>query len=161
VGVALLELPIPGQDTLRLRHLVLDVNGTLALDGTLLPGVAERLARLRQHLEVHLLTADTHGTLDQVRQQLAVKATRLDGSGSGAEQKAAFVQALGADGVAAIGNGVNDTLMLRAAALGIVVLGPEGLATSALREADLVVARIEDGLDLLLQPRRLSATLRA
>ena len=34
---------IPGSPPLRIRHLVLDLNGTLALDGRLLPGVAEAL----------------------------------------------------------------------------------------------------------------------
>lgn len=50
--------------------------------------------------------------------------------------------------------------MLAAAALGIAVLGPEGLATEALQAADLVVGQVEDALDLLLHPTRLLATLR-
>jgi soluble P-type ATPase len=50
--------------------------------------------------------------------------------------------------------------MLSSAALGIAVLGPEGLAVEALRAAHVVVARIEDALDLLLHPQRLVATLR-
>lgn len=157
----MLDIAIPGKETLHLRHLALDVNGTLALDGALLPAVAERLARLRQVLDVHLLTADTHGTQDRVDRELGVAATRLTADRPGAEQKEAYVRALGADTVAAIGNGVNDVLMLRAAALGIVVLGPEGLAIAALRESDVVVVRIEDALDLLLLPKRLSATLRS
>jgi P-type E1-E2 ATPase len=157
----MLEIAIPGKETLRLRRLALDVNGTLALDGALLPGVAERLRRLRRVLDVHLLTADTHGAQDRIDQELGLVATRLAAAAPGAEQKEAYIRALGADEVAAIGNGVNDALMLRAAALGIAVLGPEGLATAALREADVVVVRVEDALDLLLSPRRLSATLRA
>ena len=67
---------------------------------------------------------------------------------------------LGAERVVAIGNGANDAEMLAAAALGIAVLGPEGLATATLRAVDVVVGRIEDALDLLLQPQRLVATLR-
>ena len=50
--------------------------------------------------------------------------------------------------------------MLQEAALGIAVLGPEGLAAEALLAADVVVASIEDALDLLLRPHRLVATLR-
>jgi len=41
-----IEIDIPGKGLLRLEHAVFDVNGTLALDGELLPGVAERLAAL-------------------------------------------------------------------------------------------------------------------
>lgn len=157
----MLEIAIPGKETLRLRCLALDVNGTLAQDGALLPGVAERLRRLRRVLDLHLLTADTHGTQDRIDRELGLTATRLTAATPGAAQKEAYIRALGAGAVATIGNGVNDVLMLRAAALAIAVLGPEGLATAALREADVVVARIEDALDLLLLPRRLSATLRA
>lgn len=157
----MIEVVIPGRQTLRLRYLTLDVNGTLAVDGVLISGVAERLATLRQVLEIHLLTADTHGTQDDIDRHLDLMAMRLNATRSGAEQKEDHVRVLGADSVVAIGNGVNDVLMLRAAALGIAVIGAEGLAAAALREADIVVTRIEDALDLLLQPRRLAATLRA
>ena len=64
-------IDIPGHGPLPLRHLVLDYNGTLALDGNLVPGVAERLTELAAApgaLRVHVITADTFG---QVRQQLA------------------------------------------------------------------------------------------
>lgn len=39
----MIEIEIPGGETLRLEHLVLDFSGTLARDGRLLPGVRERL----------------------------------------------------------------------------------------------------------------------
>jgi P-type E1-E2 ATPase len=155
-----LEVVIPGRGTLHLRHLVLDVNGTLAVDGLLLPGVAERLEQLRPALGLHLLTADTHGTQHRINEQLQLVATILGPMTPGGEQKAAYVNRLGVDSVVAIGNGANDQWMLRAAALSIVVLGREGLATVALREADVVVQQIADALDLLLHPARLAATLR-
>jgi soluble P-type ATPase len=62
--------------------------------------------------------------------------------------------------VVAIGNGANDAAMLSTAALGIAVLGPEGTARESIEAADVVVTSIEIGLDLLLNPRRLVATLR-
>jgi len=52
---------IPGRPKLTLEHLVLDVNGTIAQDGQLVSGVIDRVQNLRKILEVHLLTADTHG----------------------------------------------------------------------------------------------------
>jgi soluble P-type ATPase len=70
------------------------------------------------------------------------------------------IEQLGAEHVVAIGNGANDAGMLSAAALGIAVLGAEGLAVEALLAAAVVVGCIEDGLDLLLHPQRLVATLR-
>ncbi len=155
----MLEIVIPSRDWLRLEHLVLDLNGTVALDGALLPGVRERVARLRRDLTVHLVSADTQGTLAAVAEGLGAVPHRL-GPGDEAEQKAALVERLGADRVVAVGNGANDARMLERAALGIAVLGPEGLAVSCLQAADVLAPDILAALDLLLFPRRLVATLR-
>lgn len=156
----MLDIDVPGLGRLRLEHLVLDVNGTLALDGDLLPGVADRIARLRDAFTLHLLTADTHGRQAAIDARLGLTGVRLGPAEPEAEQKAAYVRRLGADAVVAVGNGANDALMLREAALAIAVLGGEGLAAVALREADVLTADIAAALDLLLHPRRLVATLR-
>lgn len=155
----MIELTIPGRGTVRLAHLVLDVNGTLAKDGRLLDKVAKPLAALRDRLTIHLLTADTYGKQDNIDLMLGMKATRLTG-GNEAAQKAEFVRGLGAETVIAVGQGANDAGMLKAAAIGIAVLGEEGLATSALLAADLVLPTIHDALNLLEFPTRLVATLR-
>jgi P-type E1-E2 ATPase len=156
----LLEVDVPGWRRLRLDELVLDVNGTLTSDGVLLPGTRERVAAVRSILEVRLLSADTFGRLDSIAAELGVTAQRLASGEPEALQKARVVQELGAERTIAIGNGANDVGMLEEGALGIAVLGPEGLAVPALLAADVLVASIEDALDLLLNPRRLIATLR-
>ncbi len=157
---SLIELDIEGFRGLRLAHLVLDVNGTLALDGDLLPGVSERVGVLRDAVDVQLLSSDTYGRLEDVAATLEIAATRLEPGKDEAEQKADFVRALGAGEVVAVGNGVNDAAMLETASLGIAVVGPEGLAASALESADVVTVGIQDALDLLIHPQRLLATLR-
>ncbi|WP_027365512.1 HAD family hydrolase [Desulfotruncus alcoholivorax] len=150
---------IPGRGILELKHIVLDYNGTMAKDGILLPGVEERLNRLSENIEVHILTADTFG---KCRGECkGIKGTvRILAQPIGAEEKETFVESLGADQTAAVGNGANDRLMLAKAALGIVVLGPEGTSVQALQNADVAVKEINEGLDLLLQSKRLIATLR-
>ena len=114
----MIEINIPGRAKLTLEHLVMDVNGTLALDGILIAGVAERINRLRNRLDVHLLTADTHGGQALIDQALGLKAVRIQ-PGNEIEQKAAYVQQLGAEHVVAIGQGANDAGMLQTAALGL------------------------------------------
>ena len=156
----MIEVEVPGRGTLRLEQLLLDLNGTIALDGALLDGVAERLQALTGQLEIRVASADTYGRLGAIAAELGVAAARLRAGESEAEEKAAIVRALGAERVVAIGNGVNDAAMLREAALGVAVLGCEGLAVVALQAADLVVPSIGDALDLLLNPRRLRASLR-
>ena len=155
----MIELIIPGRSTLRLQHLVSDVNGTLAIDGTLIDGVARRLGSIRDRLTIHLLTADTHGRQNLIDQQLGLAATRL-AAGDEQSQKRLFVEQLGADSVVAIGQGANDALMLQAAALGICILSAEGAAAETLTAGDIIVPDIMAALDLLDKPLRIVATLR-
>jgi soluble P-type ATPase len=155
----MIELDIPGRGVLRLQHLVTDVNGTLAADGRLIDGVAKSLLGLRDRLEIHLLTADTHGRQDLLDHQLGLQAVRIRAGGE-SPAKADFVRGLGADQVVVLGQGANDVAMLEDAALGICVLGPEGTAVEALMAADVVAPSVLDALALLYQPLRLVATLR-
>jgi len=155
----MIKLDIPGRGAFQIEHLFLDVNGTLAVDGNLIEGVAERLKTLSEQVEVIVLTADTHGRQAAIDALLGMSATRIT-PGSESEQKAAAVEKRGAKASIAIGNGGNDAGMLAAAAISIAVLGPEGLNSAALRAADIVVTSPLDALDLLLNPRRLVATLR-
>lgn len=155
----MLEVTIPGHGMVSADYLVLDVNGTLTVDGSLLEGVADRLARLKQQLDVTLLTADTMSTAGAVAAMLGVRLVRLEPDDGGA-QKLHFVQKLGASRTIAVGNGYNDVLMLEAAALGIAVIQAEGAARNALLAADLVFTSIREAFDALLSPHRLVATLR-
>ena len=74
----MLIVDIPGHDRLELDHLVLDMNGTVALDGTLLDGVSERLDLLRAVLSPVVLTADTHGGAARLATDLGITVERLD-----------------------------------------------------------------------------------
>jgi P-type E1-E2 ATPase len=154
-----IQIEVPGRSTLELRHLVLDLNGTVALDGAPITGMGDRVAALSAHLVVHLATADSHGQAEEISRRLGCQLARIEPRYE-ASQKGALVERLGAGHVVAIGNGANDARMLSAAAVGIAILGHEGLAVETLRAADVVVSCIEDALDLLLHPQRLMGTLR-
>lgn len=163
---AKLRIEIPGGRTIELDHLVSDLNGTLALDGTLLDGVAERLAQLSAALTVHVLTAGTHGGSERVQADLAatchaygVAEPHWEGVQQGTE-KAAYVRQLGGDRVVALGNGANDVLMFGASALAIGVLGGEGMSARLFSSTHVLTASPHDALDLLLHPDRLIATMR-
>lgn len=156
----MLTYEIPDFGTLHLDRLVLDFNGTLATDGSLLPDLDARLRQLARDLEIHVVTGDTHGNAARQVAHIGCRLHVLPPSDQ-ARLKREYVQALGAAGVVAIGNGRNDARMLRVAALGIAVLGEEGCAPEALGAADILTRSISDALDLLLVPGRLLATLRA
>lgn len=156
----MLHINVPGWKSLALAHLLLDYNGTLALDGQVLPGVTDRLTALSAHLHIHVLTADTFGSaraeLGGIPCDLLIIPDRNQ-----AEAKADMLHTVAASSdCVAVGNGRNDARMLQEAALGIALLQAEGAAPRTLAVADVVCRTILDALDLLRHPLRLTATLR-
>ncbi len=154
------RLDIPGYKVLELHHLVTDYNGTVAVDGRLVAGVAQRLEILARDLEIHVITADTFGLVEKELAGLPCRVAII-GREDQAGAKLRYVQALGAEQTVCLGNGRNDHLMLRAAGLGIAVLLAEGAAPVTIQAADVLTTSVLDALDLLLQPLRLTATLRS
>jgi len=153
----MIEIDIPNYRRLKIEHVVFDVNGTLAVDGKLLGGVAPLLQELQKQVEVHLVTADTHGQQAEIDQQLGLKAAIISG---GAADKSNYIRQRKLQNVAAIGNGANDTMMFGVSQLRIAVIGGEGAYPKLVADADVVVVDVRDALNLLLQPNRLRATLR-
>jgi len=154
----MLTIQIPGRAELTLSHLILDYNGTIAEDGEIIAGIGSRLTELSKVLEIAVITADTHGTAAEKCAHLPVQVLTFPTAEAGKikeEQAAAR-----SGGVVCIGNGFNDIGMSRASDLSICVIGTEGCCGRLLGEADVVVTSILDGLDLLLKPQRLRATLR-
>ena len=72
-----------------------------------------------------------------------------------------YVKSLNAATTASIGNGRNDRLMLKEAALGIAILQKEGASVEALIQAQLVCTSIVDALEYFTNPKRLIASLRS
>jgi P-type E1-E2 ATPase len=156
---AMMELTIPGRNVIQVECIVLDYNGTLAIDGVPIAGCLERLEQLGKSVSVHVVTADTFG---RVSEQLRGAGFHLEilPAGRQDEAKAAYVRKLGLKTTIAVGNGANDARMLREAVLGIAVLQEEGAAVAAIQNAAALFTHINDALDALLSPDRLIATLR-
>jgi P-type E1-E2 ATPase len=152
----MLHVRVPGGEELRLEHLVMDVNGTLSDRGRLIDGVQDRLRELTSSLSLHVLSADTFGTAEQLADQLGADFCRVETG----EDKRAHIEQLGAARCVVVGNGANDVPMLRAAGLSIAVFGPEGTHSDALSAATIACRSIVEALDLLLAPEALTATLR-
>lgn len=154
------KITLPGRAiTMEIKYLLLDLNGTLSVDGVLIEGVKERIELLKQELVIYLLTADTMGKGRNISSELGIELYVVDAD-NGRENKSAFMHKLGAGSTAAIGNGYNDISMLQEAGLSIAVIGPEGCCSEALTNSDIVVYNVLDALDLLLKPLRIIATLR-
>jgi P-type E1-E2 ATPase len=155
----MIELRIPGKEPVSVESLVIDFNGTMAVDGMPKAGCLERLARLAENVAVHVVTADTFGNVTEHLRDAGFELVILP-AGRQDEAKARYVRKLGLKITIAVGNGANDARMLREAALGIAVIQEEGAAVSAIQNADAVFTHINDALDALLETDRLDATLR-
>jgi len=155
----LIEIDIPGWGNIEIENLVLDLNGTIATDGKIPLEVKEKINNLSDKVKIYILTVDTQGTASEESSDMGVELLKVSEEDS-TKVKLRVVESLDPTRTVAIGNGSNDHLMLREAALGIAVLGEEGISTSAMKNADVIVKNISDALDLFLKPKRLIATLR-
>ena len=154
----MINIAIPGWGNMDVENMILDLNGTIATDGKIPPEVKEKINSLSKRIKIYVLTADTQGTAgEEVRGMSAELITIPDVASK--EGKLEFLNNVSPETTVAIGNGNNDQLILKEAALGIAVLGDEGMSVSTLKDADMVVKNISHALDLFLKPTRLFATL--
>ena len=158
-GHEVIRITVPGRGSHTIEHLILDLNGTISVDGRIVRGVKEKLRRLSEALEITVVTADTNRNAKSLLAGLPVRIHMIRENREN-EQKLAVVLEKGKEHTLSIGNGCNDVSMLRESAIGICVAGKEGASTEALMASDLVVSTINDALDILLKPHRLRATLR-
>ena len=155
----MISIDIPGWGNMEIENVVLDLNGTLAADGRIPLDVKKKISALAGRLKIYVLTADTQGTATEEIREMKVELVKVEGEDS-KEGKVNFLKFLDLEKTVAMGNGNNDELILKEAALGIAILGDEGISVTALKQADIMAKNISDALDLLLKPKRLIATLR-
>ena len=156
----MIEITIPGYRKLQLKHLVMDYNGTMACDGKLIDGLPEILKRLSEKLNVHVLTADTFGNVKSELSRLPAVISILPADNQD-KHKQEYIRKIGQEYTVCIGNGRNDRLMLKSAGLGIALIQEEGAYIKTLLSADVVCKDIISALKLLLNTKRLVATLRS
>ncbi len=155
----MITIDIPGWGNMDVENIILDLNGTIATDGRIPIDMKEKIKSVAKKAKVYILTADTQGTAREEIKDMNVELVKIAEEDS-KRGKLAFFETLPPEMTVAIGNGNNDELILKEAALGIAVMGDEGMSTSTMRNADIVVKNISDALDLFLKPKRLIATLR-
>lgn len=156
----MIEVTMPDGRQLSFKHVVFDYNGTLAEDGVLNDSVRDLLRELAAKVHVVVITADTFGAAREQLKGIDGVELIILGSQADGTEKARYVSDWGSDSTVVIGNGVNDQPMFFIAGLKIAVLGPEGLSSGVLSASNIVVRSPEDAIRLLLNPKRLIATLR-
>ena len=156
----MIEIDIPGYKKIQTEHLVLDYNGTLAVDGKLIAGVREMLTELAEKIKVHIITADTFGRVQDEVEGIPCELSLLPKNNQDTG-KLKYIQQYDPEKTVCIGNGRNDRLMLKDAILGITVIQKEGTCCETMAAADVICPDILSALELLTNPLRLIATLRS
>ncbi len=156
----MIQVNIPAYGEVLLRHLVMDYNGTLAIDGIPVKGVKHMLDKLMKDLKIHIITADTFGKVREELDENTYTIHIIRGPDQ-AKAKLDYINQLDPKTVVALGNGRNDRFMLKHARIGICLLQDEGASPESLLAADIVSTNIIQAFHILMHPKRLIATLRS
>ena len=155
----MIELDIPGRGTLTIENIAFDYNGTLAVDGVIPWEVKKELLKLKEQLNVFILTADTYGTVEEECEDLGVAIKSFPQERAG-QEKRRIIQELGSSTTITVGNGFNDILMSQESILSIGVIEREGACGKLITHCDIVVRDIIEVFELLNKTQRIKATLR-
>ena len=150
---------IPGKESLEIKNVVFDYNGTVAIDGKLIAGISDIINELSNSFNFYVITADTYGTVKKELENTKCEVIVIPNSQQDIS-KLEFVKELGLQYTLSVGNGRNDKLMLKETVLGIAILQDEGLCTETLLNSDILVKSIFDVFGFLKDSNRLIATLR-
>ena len=158
------EILVPNYGVLHLKNVLFDLNGTIQFDGKISTDLKEKIKRLKEEYDVYLISADTRGNLEEIANDLGVsyikiKVDKIKTANESEAKKNELIQ-LGKENTVAIGNGNNDSLMLKNAILGIIIIGSEGAAINSLLNADVILPDPISTVDFLLDEEKIIATLR-
>jgi len=155
-----LIIDIPGRNSLELKHVIFDYNGTIAIDGKLIDGVADKINTLAGLVTFHVITADTYGTVQKELAGIDCALINLSQS-EDYRSKTEYLAHIGEQHTLSVGNGFNDKELLKKSALGIALIQEEGTCVETLLAADIVCKSILDVFAYIETPNRLKATLRS
>lgn len=148
---------IPGHEQLEIKTIILDLNGTLSVAGTIPNGVKQQLQQLKDRgFKVVFFTGNTRNDADDLAADLGVE-WKLAKS---AEDKRNLAMELEPETCASVGNGLIDLELMKVVKLRIVTLQAEGVHVQTMLNSDIAIPTINDALDLFLDEQRLIATLR-
>ena len=156
----MIKINILGFADVTITDVIFDYNGTLAVDGLLIGGVASQLTELSKNVTIHIVTGDSLGTAKSELQGIPCNILIVPPIEQGIA-KQNYLQKLNFKETISIGNGRNDRQIMKESAIGILIMGNEGAAVEALKVADVVVLNIFDAFNLLQHPNRLLSTLKS
>jgi soluble P-type ATPase len=147
-----------GQEPLEMEFILIDLEGTLAQDRRIHPKAKDKMNLLSKRAKIYIMSKEKNEGVALALEKVKAEVIYFT-EGDTAQRKLNLLRQLGTTRTVAIGNGMDDILILEEASLGICVIGREGAAGAAIRQADLLFADVVEALDFLLKPLRQEATL--
>ena len=154
----MISIQRPGMESLDIHFVLIDFEGTLAMDGRVHPKAKDKVNLLSKRATITILTKSNREKVEETLKKMKVEILYVTEEDS-SQQKLNVLQRLGPHQTAVIGNGLDDVRIMEQAGLGLCVIGKEGSSAEAMVKADLVVTNVLDALDFLLKPLRQRATL--
>ena len=154
-----MKIDIPGRESVEIRNIVFDYNGTIAVDGKFIKDVSDSINELSNDFNFYVITADTYGSVEKELKDTNCEIIKIPKATQDLS-KLNLVKKIGPNITLAVGNGRNDKLMLKEAVLGIGILQDEGICTETLLNSDIISKSILDVFGYLKNTNRLIATLR-
>lgn len=149
------DVPEVGEVTI--KTVILDLNGTLSINGTISDRTKELLKELtKREVEIVLLTGDQRGTAKALCSELDISFVRCKNSAEKSEASKRFDK----NTTAAIGNARIDIGTFENAIVSIATLQAEGIHAEIIPYVDIIVPTIENALEILLDPNSFAATMR-
>lgn len=156
------KIEIPNYGTITIKNIIFDINGTLQFKGLIDAEIIYKIQDLKEYYNVFLLSADTRGNLKDLATKLDVDYIKINPADiTEAEAKNNELLRLGKSHTVAIGNGNNDSLMLKNALLGLVIIGSEGATIKSILSSDVAFPNPESAIDFLLDEKIMIGTLRS
>ena len=145
-----------GVGEIELENIILDLNGTLTIDGKLVEGVKEQILKLKElGYKIYLFSGDVRGNAAQLAQELDIEVHRAANS----QEKEVLTKKLDVNKTVAIGNARIDIGTFIPCKLRIATLQSEGIHASIINYVDIIVPSINDALNLLIDPIIFNATM--
>jgi len=146
-----------GVEEIELDTIILDLNGTLSVNGILVIGVKEKLAKLKEMgYKIFLFTGDQRANAAELAKEIGLEVQKANTT----EEKEALTSKLDTNKTVAIGNARIDIGTFRNTKLRIATLQAEGIHAGILNFVDIIVPTINDALNLLINPDIFNATMR-
>ena len=149
---------IPKGEAIEINTIVLDLNGTLTVNGKLEDSTKDLIIQLQNKgFRLVLISGDIRGNAKTIADELGMELYL----GSTSDEKATQMQQFNKESTAAIGNARIDIGTFENAKLSIATLQAEGIHTEILHHVDIVVPSIDNALQLFLDKKSLEGTLRS